>query len=156
MSLPSHNMIPLIKSVSSTFPSVTMKPLPSSSFLLSTWRGHHQSSVCQNETAIIGLPSVNNRQLSSALPLSRWDNYPQPSPCQHETTIISLPSVNMRQLSSAFPLSTRDGYHQSSLYQHDITNKIKTFRVCRSVHFHTFKWINQLDAAINYRFIVYR
>jgi hypothetical protein len=30
------------------------------------------------------------------------------------------------------------------------------FRVCRSVHLHTFKRINQLDAAINYRFIVYR
>jgi len=30
------------------------------------------------------------------------------------------------------------------------------FRVCRSVHLHTFKWINQLDAAINYRFIVCR
>jgi hypothetical protein len=30
------------------------------------------------------------------------------------------------------------------------------FRVCRSVHLHTFKWINQLDAAINYRFIVSR
>ena len=29
-------------------------------------------------------------------------------------------------------------------------------RVCRSVHLHTFKWINQLDAAINYRFIVCR
>jgi hypothetical protein len=28
-----------------------------------------------------------------------------------------------------------------------------TFRVCRSVHLHTLKWINQLDAAINYRFI---
>jgi len=27
------------------------------------------------------------------------------------------------------------------------------FWVCRSVHLHTFKWINQLDAAINYRFI---
>jgi ferredoxin-thioredoxin reductase catalytic subunit len=31
-----------------------------------------------------------------------------------------------------------------------------TFRVCRSVHLHTFEWINQLDAAINYRFIVCR
>jgi hypothetical protein len=30
------------------------------------------------------------------------------------------------------------------------------FRVCRSVHLHTFKWINQPDAAINYRFIVCR
>jgi hypothetical protein len=30
------------------------------------------------------------------------------------------------------------------------------FRVCRSVHLHTFKWINQLDAAINYRFIACR
>jgi len=30
------------------------------------------------------------------------------------------------------------------------------FRICRSVHLHTFKWINQLDAAINYRFIVCR
>ena len=29
-------------------------------------------------------------------------------------------------------------------------------RVCRSVHLHTFKWINQLDAAINYRFIACR
>jgi len=29
-------------------------------------------------------------------------------------------------------------------------------RVFRSVHLHTFKWINQLDAAINYRFIVCR
>jgi len=31
-----------------------------------------------------------------------------------------------------------------------------TFRVCRSVHLHTFKRINQLDAAINCRFIVCR
>jgi len=30
------------------------------------------------------------------------------------------------------------------------------FMVCRSVHLHTFKWINHLDAAINYRFIVCR
>ena len=29
-------------------------------------------------------------------------------------------------------------------------------RVCRSVHLHTFKWINQLDAAINNRFIASR
>jgi hypothetical protein len=28
------------------------------------------------------------------------------------------------------------------------------FGVCRSVHLHTFKRINQLDAAINYKFIV--
>jgi len=35
--------------------------------------------------------------------------------------------------------------------------KIHTrFRVCRSVHLQTFKSINQLDAAINYRFIVCR
>jgi len=33
---------------------------------------------------------------------------------------------------------------------------IITFRVCRSVHLHTFKWFNQLDAAINYRFVVGR
>jgi hypothetical protein len=30
------------------------------------------------------------------------------------------------------------------------------FRVCRSVHFYTFNWINQLDAAIDYRFIACR
>jgi len=30
------------------------------------------------------------------------------------------------------------------------------FRVCKSVHLHTFKWINQPDAAINHRFIVCR
>jgi hypothetical protein len=30
------------------------------------------------------------------------------------------------------------------------------FRVCRSVDLHTFKWINQLNAAINYSFIVCR
>jgi hypothetical protein len=30
------------------------------------------------------------------------------------------------------------------------------FRVRRSVHLHTFKLINQLDAAINYRFIACR
>jgi ABC-type arginine/histidine transport system permease subunit len=30
------------------------------------------------------------------------------------------------------------------------------FRICRSVHLHTFKWITQLDAAINYRFIACR
>jgi hypothetical protein len=29
-------------------------------------------------------------------------------------------------------------------------------RICRSVHLHTFKWINQLDAAITYRFIACR
>jgi hypothetical protein len=29
-------------------------------------------------------------------------------------------------------------------------------RVCKSVHLHTFKRINQLDAAINYRFIACR
>ena len=33
------------------------------------------------------------------------------------------------------------------------TGRVK-FRVCKSVHLHTFKWINQLDAAINYRFVV--
>jgi len=31
---------------------------------------------------------------------------------------------------------------------------VSLFTVCRSVHLCTFKWINQLDAAINYRFIV--
>jgi hypothetical protein len=31
-----------------------------------------------------------------------------------------------------------------------------TFRVCRSVHLHTFKRIDQPDAAINYRFIAFR
>jgi hypothetical protein len=30
------------------------------------------------------------------------------------------------------------------------------FRVCTSVHLHKFKWINRLDAAINYTFIVCR
>jgi len=30
------------------------------------------------------------------------------------------------------------------------------FRICRSVHLHTFNWINQLDAAINYKFIACR
>jgi hypothetical protein len=30
------------------------------------------------------------------------------------------------------------------------------FTVCRSVHLHTFKWVNQLDATISYRFIVCR
>jgi hypothetical protein len=30
------------------------------------------------------------------------------------------------------------------------------FRICRSVHLHTFKLINQRDAAINYRFIACR
>ena len=30
------------------------------------------------------------------------------------------------------------------------------FRVCSSVHLHTFKRMNQLDAAIDYRFIVCR
>ena len=30
------------------------------------------------------------------------------------------------------------------------------FRVCRSVHLHTFNQINQLDAEINYRFIACR
>ena len=30
------------------------------------------------------------------------------------------------------------------------------FRVCRSVHLHTFKRINQPDATINYRFIACR
>jgi len=30
------------------------------------------------------------------------------------------------------------------------------FRVCRSVHLNTFKWIKQPDAAINYRFIACR
>jgi len=34
--------------------------------------------------------------------------------------------------------------------------KRSKFRVCRSVHLHTFKWINRLDAAINYRFIACR
>jgi hypothetical protein len=33
---------------------------------------------------------------------------------------------------------------------------IYKFRVFRSVHHHTFNWINQLDAAINYRFTVCR
>ena len=89
-----------------SLPSVTMKPLSSSSFPLSTWIGHHQSSVCRNETAIISLPSVNKRPLSSAFPLSTWNNYQQPSLCQQDTAIICLPPVKMRQLSSAFPLST--------------------------------------------------
>jgi len=30
------------------------------------------------------------------------------------------------------------------------------FRVYRYVHLHTFKWINQPNAAINYRFIACR
>jgi hypothetical protein len=39
----------------------------------------------------------------------------------------------------------------------DIYQFIYKFRVCtRSVHLHTFKLINQPDAAINYRFIVCR
>jgi hypothetical protein len=40
-----------------------------------------------------------------------------------------------------------------SSYENNIRNK---FRVCRSVHLHTFKLINQLDAAINCRFIACR
>jgi hypothetical protein len=36
----------------------------------------------------------------------------------------------------------------------DATSFIYLFRVCRSLHLHTFKQINQLDAAINYRFVV--
>jgi len=38
-------------------------------------------------------------------------------------------------------------------------NRLKifwAFRVCRSVHHHTFKQINQPDAEINYSFIVCR
>jgi len=114
----------------------------SSAFPLSTRDGYHQPSLCQQETAIISLPSVKMRQLSSAFRLSTRDGYHQPSPCQYETTIISLPSVNKgrlssvlpcqhetniislpsfnkRRLSSAFPLSTRDGYHQPSLCQQE-------------------------------------
>jgi len=33
---------------------------------------------------------------------------------------------------------------------------ILQFRVCRSVHLHTLKWINQLDAAINNKFTACR
>jgi glycosyltransferase involved in cell wall biosynthesis len=33
---------------------------------------------------------------------------------------------------------------------------LSEFRVCRSVRLHTIKWINQLDAKINYGFIVCR
>jgi hypothetical protein len=29
-------------------------------------------------------------------------------------------------------------------------NKIRKFRVCKSVHHHTFKWINQPDASISH------
>jgi len=38
----------------------------------------------------------------------------------------------------------------------NINNRCTYFEVCRSVHLHTFKCINQLDAAINYRFIACR
>jgi hypothetical protein len=41
----------------------------------------------------------------------------------------------------------RCNYEEPNIFQ---------FRVCRSVHLHTFKRINQLDAAINYRFIACR
>jgi hypothetical protein len=37
-----------------------------------------------------------------------------------------------------------------------IDNFFCKFRVCKSVHLHTLKRINQLDATINYRFIVCR
>jgi len=64
-----------------------------------------------------------------------------------------------------FPQNTNKIYNTllyMSFYLHILTNTyIYTyigciFRVCRSVHLHTFKWINQLHAAINYRFIVSR
>jgi hypothetical protein len=38
----------------------------------------------------------------------------------------------------------------------EIPNDLRKFRVYRSVQLHAFKWINQLNAAINYRFIVCR
>jgi hypothetical protein len=44
----------------------------------------------------------------------------------------------------------------SVIAQQDATIYILLFRVCRSVHLHTFKRIIQLDAAINYRFIACR
>ena len=44
----------------------------------------------------------------------------------------------------------------SACYQIFMKFDIGKFRVCRSVHLHTFKWINQLDAAINNRFIACR
>jgi hypothetical protein len=37
-----------------------------------------------------------------------------------------------------------------------VDKRMNSFRVCRSVYLHTFKWINQPDAAINYRFIACR
>jgi len=37
-----------------------------------------------------------------------------------------------------------------------VKKKVDKYRVYKSGHFHTFKWIKQLDAAINYRFIVCR
>ena len=47
----------------------------------------------------------------------------------------------------------------STRLHHEMTCKkliLWFFRVCRSVRPHTFKWINQLNAAINYRYIVCR
>ena len=43
-----------------------------------------------------------------------------------------------------------------NIFHHKCHQTFSWFRVCRSVHLHTFKWINQLDAAINYGFIVCR
>jgi hypothetical protein len=42
------------------------------------------------------------------------------------------------------------------VYKPEAANTVWRCRVCKSVHHHTFKWINQLDAAINYRFIASR
>jgi len=62
-------------------------------------------------------------------------------------TRISVPRLKFK---SILPIAGRDLNLRPPEY------KRGEFRFCRSVHLHTFKWINQPDVPINYRFIVYR
>jgi len=49
-------------------------------------------------------------------------------------------------------VSATNSNEKWSIIKQDETNYVMQVRVCRSVHLHTFSWINQPDAAINYRF----
>ena len=51
-------------------------------------------------------------------------------------------------------LNSQD-HRMSGYYPTNTVGTVK-FRICMSVHLHTFKLINQLDATINYRFIACR
>jgi len=59
-------------------------------------------------------------------------------------------------MSISIPILTKPEPKQAPNSLHLEITKRNWFRVCRTVQLHTFKRINQLDAAINYRFVVCR